>query len=97
MIKILKENIVRISPSALAARLESQLDQRYLFLSQITFFGPAISRLDEVGDVTLVQPVPLVILVVSIMVVGLYPSIISDAFTLGLEPIMESIQTGTRS
>lgn len=68
-----------------------------LWMIQRTFFGPAISRLDEVGDVTLVQAVPLVILVVSIMVVGLYPSIISDAFTLGLEPIMESLQTGTRS
>ena len=68
-----------------------------LWMIQRVFFGPAISRLDQVGDATIVQAVPLVILIVSIMVVGLYPSIISDVFKLGLAPIMESLQTGARS
>ena len=67
-----------------------------LWMVQRTFFGPSISRFSNIGDVTAVQAVPLFILVISIMFVGLYPSVISEVFKSGLEPIVQSLQSGAR-
>ena len=43
-------------------------------------------------DASLVEAVPLAILVISIVVVGVYPSILTDVFSNGLEPMVSAIE-----
>jgi NADH-quinone oxidoreductase subunit M len=63
-----------------------------LWMLQRVFFGPSLSRFASLGDATVLEAVPMVVLIVAIMMVGIYPSIISDVFKLGLEPIIQSLQ-----
>ena len=51
---------------------------------QRVMFGPALARYSEVGDATLVEAVPMVVLVIAIVVVGLYPVLLTDVFNSGL-------------
>ena len=59
---------------------------------QRTLFGPAKERFDSIRDATVLEMVPLLVLVVAIIAVGIYPAFISDAFTLGVDPIVQAIQ-----
>jgi len=67
-----------------------------LWMLQRVFFGPSLPRFTNLGDATVVEAVPMVVLIVAIMVVGIYPSIISDVFKQGLEPIIQSLQQVVR-
>ena len=47
-------------------------------------FGPALPRYAEVGDATLVEAVPLVVMLIATVVVGIYPALLTDVFSVGL-------------
>ena len=64
-----------------------------LWMLQRVFFGPPLSRFASLGDTTLVEAVPMAALLVAIMVVGIYPAIVTDVFKVGLGPIIESLQS----
>ena len=63
-----------------------------LWTLQRVFFGPQTQRFADIEDAKLVEMVPMAALVISIMVVGVYPAIFTDMFQVGLEPIVESLQ-----
>jgi NADH-quinone oxidoreductase subunit M len=63
-----------------------------LWMIQRTLFGPAKERFDSIRDATVLEMVPLLVLVVAIIAVGIYPAFISDVFTLGVDPIVQAIQ-----
>ena len=67
-----------------------------LWMIQRAFFGPSLPRFASLGDTTVIEAVPMAVLVVAIMVVGIYPAIVSDVFKLGLEPIVQSLQEVVR-
>ena len=59
-----------------------------LWMIQRSLFGPQIERFDSVRDATPVEMVPIFILVAAILVVGIYPALVSDVFTSGVEHII---------
>ena len=63
-----------------------------LWMLQRVFFGPQLERFVSLGDATVIETVPVAILIIAILVVGIYPAIVSDVFSVGLEPIVESLQ-----
>ena len=63
-----------------------------LWMVQRTMFGPSKQRFEGVGDATALEMVPVGVLVVAIVAVGVYPSVISDVFAQGVEPIVQFIQ-----
>ena len=62
-----------------------------LWMLQRTLFGPPLERFEDLTDASFVEAVPLAILVVSIVAVGVYPSILTDVFNNGLEPMVSAI------
>ena len=63
-----------------------------LWMLQRTMFGPQLSRFSDVRDATKMEMVPVLALVAAVLVVGIYPSVISDYFSEGLTGIVDSIQ-----
>ena len=63
-----------------------------LWMVQRTMFGPPKTRFDSVRDASVLEMVPLLVLVVVVIAVGVYPAVISDVFARGLEPIIASLQ-----
>ena len=49
-------------------------------------------RFADLGDAKPLELVPIAALVIAIMVVGIFPSILTDVFATGVEPIVESLQ-----
>mgnify|MGYP001411119882 CR=1 FL=1 len=64
-----------------------------LWMIQRSMFGPVNHRMNDVSDATVMEMVPVAAMVIAIMVVGIYPAIITDVFTTGVQPIVDSIQT----
>ena len=60
-----------------------------LWMIQRVFFGPSLERYARVGDATIVEAIPLAVLVVAIVVVGVYPAILTDTFNAGIAPILK--------
>ena len=63
-----------------------------LWTVQRVFFGPTRERFSQVVDASALDYVPIATLVVCIMVIGLYPSLLTDVFQEGLNPIIESLK-----
>ena len=63
-----------------------------LWTIQRVFFGPRKERFSQVGDASVSDYIPIATLVVSIMIIGLYPSLLTDVFQEGLSPIIESLK-----
>ena len=63
-----------------------------LWMVQRSFFGPSIERFQNVRDATVMEMVPLLVLVAAIMVVGIYPKIVTDVFAAGVGPVVEAIK-----
>ena len=61
-----------------------------LWMIQRVMYGPPLPRYDGVGDATLVEAVPLVVLLIAIVVVGIYPALLTDVFNAGIAPIVET-------
>ena len=78
-------------PTALAAFGVVLAAGYILWMIQRTLFGPLKARLSDIGDATPIEMVPVAVLVVVILLVGIYPAIISDVFEVGIEPITQSL------
>ena len=66
-----------------------------LWMIQRTLFGPPIERFNSVRDATVLEMVPLAVLVLAILVVGVYPSFLTDVFEDGVAPIVAALQETT--
>ena len=64
---------------------------------QRTMFGPRPARWDGLTDASMVDAVPVALLVISIFAVGIYPAWLTDVFRDGLEPIVDSYNLGLAS
>ena len=58
-----------------------------LWMLQRVFMGPEKERFKAIGDTTAIERVPLIVLVASIMIVGIYPKLVTDSFEAGIAPI----------
>ena len=58
-----------------------------LWMLQRALFGPERARFAHIGPSNWVERIPMALLVISIVVVGVYPSILTDVFDAGLRPI----------
>ena len=65
-----------------------------LWMLQRTLFGPRPSRWNDLSDASPVELVPVALLVVSIVVVGVYPAWLTDVFRDGLAPIVSGYNAG---
>jgi NADH-quinone oxidoreductase subunit M len=63
-----------------------------LWMLQRTLFGPPLERFRDLADASLVEAVPLALLIISIVAVGVYPSMLTDVFNSGLEPMVSAIK-----
>ena len=58
-----------------------------LWMIERVFFGPQRPRFSSIGDAQIVEAIPLGILALTIVVIGLYPGLLTDVFKSGVEPI----------
>ena len=63
-----------------------------LWTVQRSLFGPRKERFATVRDATPLEIVPVVLLIASIMVIGMYPAFVLDVFTAGIEDIFSVAQ-----
>ena len=63
-----------------------------LWMIQRVLFGPVLPRYARLGDATVMEALPLVVLVIAIVAVGLYPSILTNVFSAGIDPIVERLR-----
>ncbi|MQF80262.1 NADH-quinone oxidoreductase subunit M [SAR202 cluster bacterium AD-493-K16_JPT_193m] len=61
-----------------------------LWMIQRVVFGPESGKFSEITDARLPEIVPVVLLVASILVVGLYPAVISDVFSSTLSQLIST-------
>ncbi|MDP7579077.1 MAG: NADH-quinone oxidoreductase subunit M [SAR202 cluster bacterium] len=59
-----------------------------LWTLQRSLFGPQIERFENVRDASKLEMLPIAVLVASILIVGIYPAVISDVFKTGVEEII---------
>ncbi len=64
-----------------------------LWMIQRTMFGPRLERWSKLPDATRLDLIPVVLLVAAIFVFGIYPAFISDVFSVGVEPIANSVRS----
>ena len=62
-----------------------------LWVIQRVFFGPEKDRFKNVSDVNWFEMVPLILLVISILIVGIFPFYLIELFEHGLDPIVNAI------
>jgi len=60
-----------------------------LFMVLRTMFGPARSEWRGLGDATAVEAVPLALLSLAIVVVGVYPAVLTEVFRTALEAMVQ--------
>jgi len=63
-----------------------------LWMVQRVMLGPLNPRFAELKDATPLELVPIAALIIAIMVVGIFPSMLTDVFSTGITPIVESLQ-----
>ncbi len=59
-----------------------------LWMAQRTLFGPRPARYDDLEDASLADAASMAVLLVPIMVIGLYPKLLTDIFDVGILPII---------
>lgn len=64
-----------------------------LYMLQKVFYGPPQEKFDGVPDADNVEKVCIFTFVFAIMLVGLYPAILTDIIKMGIEPIMKILGT----
>jgi len=62
-----------------------------LWMLQQAFFGPVKQRFDSVKDADGLEKFYAFVLIAVIMLVGIYPAVLTDVFKLGIEPIAKLI------
>ena len=65
-----------------------------LWMMERSFFGARRERFDHLTDASLIEAVPLGVMVVAIVGVGVYPEVLSGVFSLGLEPMIAVLPGG---
>ncbi len=65
-----------------------------LWMIERSFFGERRERFADIKDASLVEAVPLALLVITIIGVGVYPFILTDLFRIGLEPMAGLLNGG---
>ena len=60
-----------------------------LWMMERAFFGPRRERFDQLTDANLIEAIPLLIMVITIVGVGFYPSLLTDVFEIGLAPMLD--------
>ena len=63
-----------------------------LWMVQRSLFGPKIERFEGVKDASPMDMLPVAALAASVLIVGIYPAVITDVFASGLEPLAQSLQ-----
>ena len=63
-----------------------------LWMIQRVMLGPLNPRFADLKDATPLELVPIAALIIAIMVVGIFPSTLTDVFSTGITPIVESLQ-----
>ena len=63
-----------------------------LWMIQRSVFGPVNKKHSDLTDATFVEAIPIAILIVSIIGVGIYPSLISDMLADGITPIINAVR-----
>jgi NADH-quinone oxidoreductase subunit M len=61
-----------------------------LWMVQRSFFGPHHDRYDTIEDASLVDMIPVVGLIIPIVLVGVWPGVITDVFKKGIEAVAGS-------
>jgi len=56
-----------------------------MWMIQRAFFGPRPDRFNDVEDATMVDMIPVVGLAIPIVIVGFWPSVITDTFAVGIK------------
>jgi len=59
-----------------------------LWMLQRIFYGPPLERFNGVGDATILERVCTFSFLAAIMLIGIYPAILTDVIKLGISPIM---------
>jgi NADH-quinone oxidoreductase subunit M len=59
-----------------------------LWMLQQIFYGPVLEQYNGVKDADIMERVYMFSLVAAIMVVGIYPAILTDVIKLGISPIV---------
>ena len=65
-----------------------------LWMVERAFFGERRERFADLADASLVEAVPLALLVITIVGIGVYPSLLTDVFEIGLEPMINMLNGG---
>jgi NADH-quinone oxidoreductase subunit M len=60
-----------------------------LWMMERTFFGLRRESFDDLTDASLVEAAPLALMVVTIIGVGIWPSLLTDVFESGLNPMVD--------
>jgi len=79
-------------PTALAAFGIVLAAGYILWMIERVFFGTARERFAHITDATLIEALPLGLLVISIVVIGFYPAFMTDVFDAGVEKIPQFIR-----
>jgi NADH-quinone oxidoreductase subunit M len=66
-----------------------------LWMLERSLFGPSRERFATITDASPLEAIPLVLLVVSIVVVGVYPAILTEVFETAIEPMVEMINSAS--
>lgn len=62
-----------------------------LWMIERTFFGPERTRFKDITDSNIFESLPIVTLVISILLVGIYPAFVIEVFEAGIKPIVALI------
>jgi NADH-quinone oxidoreductase subunit M len=62
-----------------------------LWMMERTFFGARRETFDQLTDASLVEAAPLALMVVTIIGVGVWPTLLTDVFESGLNPMVDAI------
>ena len=62
-----------------------------LWMLQQAFFGPVKAQFNKVKDADGLEKFYMFVLVAVIMLVGIYPAVLTDVFKLGISPIVGMI------
>ena len=65
-----------------------------LWMIERAFFGRLPDRFSQISDATLVEALPLGLLMISILAIGIYPTFLTDIFASGLEPMVAIFNGG---
>ena len=65
-----------------------------LWMMERAFFGRRRERFADLPDATLVETVPLAILIIAIVGIGVYPALLTEVFEIGLQPMVNILNGG---